>query len=147
MVDEWVDFRAVKTTVNLVEVLRGYGVDWLRSRRPGQLQGRCPIHRGSREDTFHVSVSKNAFQCFACQARGNVLDFVAVMERCTVREAALLLVRRFSVGGGPDAGILAATAGREKPNWLGKNGRFNQPLSFTLRGIDSSHAYLQTRGI
>lgn len=147
MVHEWVDFRAVKATVNLVEVLRGYGVDWLRSHRPGQLQGRCPIHRGSREDAFHVSLSKNAFQCFACQARGNVLDFVAVMERCTVREAALLLARRFYVCDRRDGGILAAMSEREKPNWLGKNERFNRPLSFILRGIDSSHWYLQTRGI
>ena len=117
MVDEWVDFRAVKATVNLVEVLRDYGVDWLRGRRPDQLQGRCPIHRGSREDAFHVSLSKNVFQCFACQARGNVLDFVAAMERCSLREAALMLARRFSVCGGPDGGIVAVPAGREKPNW------------------------------
>jgi len=105
MGSEWVDFRAVKESVSLAEVLRGYGVDWLRSRRPDQLQGRCPIHRGSREDAFHVSLSKNAFQCFACQARGNVLDLVAAMEQCSLREAALRLARRYPDATGSHANL------------------------------------------
>ena len=148
MATEWIDFRVVKTSVSLAEVLRRYGVDWLRSRRPGQLQGRCPIHRGRREDAFHVSLGKNAFQCFACQAHGNVLDFVAAMEACSVREAAGLLARRFSVAAGRAGNLSAAPAvAAEKPNWLGKNEGWNPPLSFTLRGIDGAHGYLRARGI
>jgi DNA primase len=147
MVQEWVDFRAVKATVHLAEVLRDYGVDWLRSRRPGQLQGRCPIHRGRREDAFHVNLSKNVFQCFACQAHGNVLDFVAAMEQCSLREAARRLMRRFAVGIRPPDEILPVRAGREKPNWLGKNEGSNPPLSFILRGVDHWHPYLRARGI
>lgn len=142
MRSEWVDFRAVKDAVSLAEVLRAYRVDWLKARRPGQLQGRCPIHRGDRADAFHVSVSKNAFHCFACQAGGNVLDFVAAMERCSVREAALRLAQRV-----PVTASAPGLAGHETGNWLGKNERDNRPLSFTLRGVDGSHAYLRARGI
>jgi DNA primase len=87
-------------------------------------------------------VSKNAFHCFACQAGGNVLDFVAAMERCSVREAALRLAQRL-----PVSAIEPGSAGQEKGNWLGKNEGDNRPLSFTLRGVDSSHAYLRARGI
>jgi len=142
MSSEWVDFGAVKAAVSLADVLRSYGVDWLRSRRPGQLEGRCPIHRGQRVDAFHVSVSKNAFQCFACQAQGNVLDFVAAMERCSVREAACLLARRFAVAGGA-----ADPGSAPQSNWLGKKEGMNRPLRFTLRGVDRSHPYLRARGI
>lgn len=150
MADEWVDFRAVKASVSLAEVLHGYGVDWLRSRRPGQLEGRCPIHRGGRVDAFHVSLAKNAFQCFACQAHGNVLDFVAAMEPCSIREAACLLARRYpgaAAGSGASLGVTGGFAGGEKSNWLGKNEGFNKPLSFTLRGVDGAHPYLKARGI
>ena len=150
MANERVDFRAVKAWVSLAEVLRGYGVDWLRSRRPGQLEGRCPIHRGGRGDAFHVSLTKNAFQCFACQAHGNVLDLVAAMEPCSVREAARLLAQRYSVPAGGPGAILGAAGGfvgEEKSNWLGKNEGSNQPLSFSLRGVDGSHGYLKARGI
>ena len=145
MGNDWVDFRAVKAAVSLPEVLRAYGVDWLRSRRPSHLEGRCPIHRGLRPDAFHVSLTKNAFHCFACQAAGNVLDFVAAMEQCSVREAACRLARRFGVSAIPPTGM--DPAGGEKGNWLGKNKGSNPPLPFTLRGIDSSHAFLKHRGV
>lgn len=133
--NEWVDFRRVKAAVRLAEVLRAYGVDWLRGRRPGQLQGRCPIHRGGRVDAFHVSLSKNAFQCFACQAGGNVVHFVAAMERCSVRQAVRLLAHRFPVPASGPPPVVAAPVGSaagKKGNWLGNNEGGNQPLSFTF---------------
>jgi DNA primase len=145
VVHERVDFRAVKATVSLAEVLRAYGVDWLRARRPGQLEGRCPIHRGRRADAFHVSLTKNAFHCFACQAGGNVLDLVAAMERCSVCEAARRLAQRFLYSASTPPAM--GSAGSDKGDWLGKNERGNPPLSFALRGVDSSHPYLQVRGI
>src|ERR1039457_87084 len=92
----WVDFGAVKQAVSLEAVLRHYHVPGLRKRGP-QLTGRCPIHRGQREDSFRASLSKNAFHCFACQAGGNVLDFVAAMEQCSIRQAALRLQQWFSI--------------------------------------------------
>ena len=150
---EWVDFRAVKAAVNMEEVLRLYGVDRLRRSRASQLQGRCPIHRGSREDAFHVSLSKNVFQCFACQAHGNVLDLVAAMEGCCVREAAIRLAHRFGVSGHGRApvGEMRQVRQRERENWLGKNKggveNLQPPLGFVLRGIDDSHPYLSGRGI
>jgi DNA primase len=150
MGSERVNFLAVKAAVRMTEVLQSYGVDWLRSPRPNQLQGRCPIHGGGRIDAFHVSLSKNAFQCFACQARGNVLDFVAAMEQCSVREAALLLKRRFSISGDGSARLEPVTPGWRssmRSNWLGKNEAINKPLSFALRAVDGSHPYLTSRGI
>jgi DNA primase len=144
MTNEWVDFRAVKAAVSMAEVLHRYEVDWLRRRRPGQLEGRCPIHHGGRVDAFHVSLSKNAFQCFACQAHGNVLDFVAAMEQCSVREAARRLAHRFTIPCGAPA---AVGRSRERSHWLGKNNEDNQPLWFTLGGIDGAHPYLRARDI
>jgi DNA primase len=87
----WVDFGALKEAVSVEAVLSHYQVNGLRRRRRGRLQGRCPIHRGERDDAFHVDLAKNLFHCFACQAGGNVLDFVAAMEGCSIREAALKL--------------------------------------------------------
>src|ERR1041385_5261202 len=94
----WVDFRAVKEAGSMEGILRYYQAPNLRRQRD-QLQGRCPIHRGQRDDSFRASLSKNAFQCFACQAHGNVMDFVAAMEKCSVREAALKIQQWFGIGG------------------------------------------------
>ena len=136
----WVDFGAVKQAVSLEAVLRHYQVPGLR-KRGHQLVGRCPIHRGQRDDSFRASLSKNAFHCFACQAGGNVLNFVAAMEKCSIRQAALRLQRWFSVGApGEGRSVRNGELVREK------EGR-NPPLPFVLTGVDHSHPYLVERGI
>ena len=86
MQDNWVDFKAIKAAVTMEMILGRYGVNWLR-KKDDELRGRCPIHQGEGQSTFHVSLSKNVFHCFSCKARGNVLDFVAAMEKCSVRDA------------------------------------------------------------
>jgi DNA primase len=137
----WVDFRAVKQAVSMEAVLRYYQVPNLR-RQHGQLQGRCPIHRGQRDDSFRASLSKNAFQCFACQAHGNVMDFVAAMEKCSLREAACKLQQWF----GPWV-ALPRSAATEGELVREKEGNTNAPLPFALTGADHSHPYLAQRGV
>lgn len=145
----WVDFRAVKEAVSLGAVLRHYQVPGLRRRRD-QLTGRCPIHRGKRDDSFRASLSKNAFHCFACQASGNVLDFVAAMERCSMREAALRLQQWFGLSTPVLSPIaLPQLAPRKVPEreLVRKKEGCSPPLRFALRGVDPAHPYLAQRGI
>jgi hypothetical protein len=97
---DWVDFKAVKAAVDIQMVLNHYGIGSLTKSRD-ELRGPCPIHKASaRSKNFTVNIRKNAFKCFSneCGARGNVLDFVAAMESCTVRDAALKLKHWFKVG-------------------------------------------------
>lgn len=147
----WVDFKAVKAAVSMEQVLAHYQVNWLR-RKGDELRGRCPIHKGEGTDTFHVSVSKGAFHCFSCKKRGNVLDFVAAMEECGVRDAALKLVEYFSVDGARGEasggeGKREASLPRDPVEKPLAAELFNQPLTFQLRGVDSTHPYLESRGI
>jgi DNA primase len=76
---DWVDFRLVKQAVSMQALPDRYGISWLRKNRD-ELWDRCPVHKGEGERSFHINIVKNAFQCFSCTARGNVLDFVAAME-------------------------------------------------------------------
>ena len=114
----WADFAAVKQAVTLEAVLRHYQIPGLRLHRD-QLQGCCPIHRGQRNDSFRVHLTKNIFQCFACQAHGNVLDFVVAMEQCSIREAALRLQQWFGIRPSVLRLYPAPRAGRTG-NWFGK---------------------------
>lgn len=138
----WVEFGAVKAGVSMEAVLRLYGVDGLKKSGRNQLRGRCPIQRRGGDDAFHASLAKNAFQCFFCGAHGNVLDFVAAMEGCSVRQAALQLQECFAVGGG--ASESAAGSGEPK---LVPEKEGNPPLRLRLRGVDPGHPYLAGRGI
>jgi len=100
MANEWVDFKVVKAAVSIQMVLDHYSIHNLR-RSGDELRGPCPIHKGSgKSKNFSVNTSKNAFKCFSkdCGAHGNVLDFVAAMENCSVRDAAMKLSDWFKVG-------------------------------------------------
>jgi hypothetical protein len=98
METEWVDFRIIKAAVTMQMVLDHYDITLKKSGH--ELRGKCPIHRGSNNKHFTVNVSKNVFKCFfaQCGAHGNVLDFVAAMEQCSVRDAAVKLRDWFRVG-------------------------------------------------
>lgn len=145
--NSWVDFKAVKAAVSMEMVLARYSVNWLR-KRDDELRGRCPIHQGEGQDTFHVSVSRNIFNCFSCKKRGNVLDFVAAMEKCSVRDAAIKIAEWFSVvsdtakEGSGEKERTPAQLIAEKPAEM-----INKPLNFQLKGIDFGHPYLKERGL
>jgi DNA primase len=142
---DWVDFRAVKHAVDMEAILHYYQISGLR-RVHGQLQSRCPIHGGERRDSFRASLSQNAFQCFVCQAHGNVLDFVAAMEKCTVREAALKIQEWFALRRNTPSGLQSSETAVESKLVRKKEGS-NAPLRFTLSGLDHAHPYLAQRGV
>jgi DNA primase len=141
---DWVDFKAIKQAVSMQAVLDRYGINWLRKNKD-ELRGRCPIHKGDGERSFHVSTAKNAFQCFSCKARGNVLDFVAAMEKCSVRDAALKLKDWFKVGERGEASAARAAVPADDPETV-PVGPINPPLSFQLR-VDHTHEYGVGRGL
>ena len=96
----FIDFAAVKAAVSLEQILRHYGVlDQLKPSGKEGLRGCCPIHGGTNPDQFCVSLAKNAWNCFSeCQRGGNQLDFIMVMEKCQLSEAAWKANEWFSLG-------------------------------------------------
>jgi len=93
----WVNYRELKEAVSIEQVLEHYGLLPGLTRRGDNLEGPCPIHGGHSPRQFRVSLKKNAYHCFSCDAGGNVLDFVAAMEGVEIRPAALLLVDWFKL--------------------------------------------------
>lgn len=138
---DWVSFAEIKSQVKLEEVLRSYGVDWLRPSGPQQYRGPCPIHQGQGTEAFHANLVRGVFHCFACGAGGNVLDFVAAMEGCSVREAALRL-QGFHGFGKCSAGVPESRAAGRK--LVTEKREVNPPLGFSL-DVDPTHTYLARR--
>jgi DNA primase len=69
-----------------------------------------------------------------------VIDLVAILEHCSLREAGLRLQDWFSVGEWHPAPVRLAMASSAVVE-------SNRPLGFALRGIDTGHPYLTRRGI
>ena len=158
MISPWVDFKAVKQSISMEMALAYYGVMLRRIHGP-YLRGHCPLPTHSSKNSnqsFIVHTGKNAWACHSdsCLASrgsrsgGNVLDFVAAMERCSVRDAAVKLQEWFAVTAIPASGrqIISATEGCPASSDT-DTPEPNKPLPFTLRGIDSHHPYLAKRRV
>jgi DNA primase len=77
----WVNYKEIKARVRMEQVLEHYGVLGELHEKGDNLVGRCPIHKGTNGNQFHVSRAKNNFMCFGnCHEGGNVIDFVVMME-------------------------------------------------------------------
>jgi DNA primase len=157
MSSAWVDFKALKHVVSMEMALAYYGV-MLRHIRGSSLRGRCPLPNHvstSSVQSLIVDAEKNAWACHSssCVASrggrigGNVLDFVAAMERCSVREAALKLQEWFGVVGtsasNGHTGSVCQVASAPPATVADEN----RPLSFALRSVDLSYPYLAERGL
>jgi len=138
-VSGWVSFSEIKSRVTIELVLRSYRVDWLRRSGDQQYRGRCPVHQGDSEEAFHANFRRNLFHCFACGAGGNVLDLVAAMEGCSIRQAA------WRIHGLQVAGSAVASRPAEK-QLVTKKRMVNSPLGFSLT-LDRRHPYVARRGI
>jgi DNA primase len=170
---DWVSFDEIKKTVTLQMAIEHYGIP-LRRVNANTLRGKCPLPTHGSEtsnESFTATLTKGVGGAWACQSKsciktrgrigGNVLDFVAAMEQCSVRDAAIKLQMWFLV---PAAGGSAAPGGKEplidisagkdpepnlvseKNNGVGESDS-NKPLTFTLKDVDSSHPYLTERGL
>ena len=83
----FVDVKAVKAAVTMLQVLEHYGLAESFKRSGNSLSGPCPRHGGENRTQFRVSPEKNCWNCFGtCKDGENALDFVARQEGCSLRE-------------------------------------------------------------
>src|SRR3954452_12975927 len=109
MKSDFVDFAVIKRAVSIEMVLAHYNV---RLRRVNQtsLRGSCPLptHTAKGEQSFSAHTGKNIWACQSASCikirggrrGGNILDFVAAYESCSIRDAALKLADWFRLSSG-----------------------------------------------
>jgi DNA primase len=157
--NEWINFKALRAQLDFEQVLRHYGVEVKRKGK--QHHGFCPLpnHNGKKNSpSFSANLDRGIFQCFGCGAKGNVLEFAALMSKVdpkdgtALRKVALELQGRFCPelgdsrkGARQDASKKTETAEKVEP---GSEGPVivNEPLDFELKGLDGKHPYLVGRG-
>ena len=158
----FVDFRAVKQAVSMLQILDHYGLTgaMTRSSNGQSLSGKCPLHNGDNPTQFRVSLPKNVWNCFGqCRGGGNVLDFVARKEDCTIREAALRISEWFKLPSPSEAGrtrtsppkVVKPESAEAKPAPSPadspEESAGNQPLGFELKNLNLAHPYCTERGL
>jgi DNA primase len=157
----FVDFKAIKAAIAMEQVLQHYGLLENFKRSGDTLSGPCPIHKGTNPTQFRVSISKNIWNCFSeCKHGGNVLDFIARMEKITIHAAALKAIGWFNLN--PDAvseGADENENGESESNTTApvrparksvptpEPATPNPPLKFRLEKLERQHPYLAERGL
>lgn len=153
----WVNFQDLRDALDFQQLLSDYGVEYVVKAEQATAFCPLPAHksRSTRQSrSFSVNLSKGIFQCFGCQAKGNVLEFGILMEgldpadKKQFRQGALLLKKRY-LKEETDEEVLKAPAPE-----IPKEGQdddipcvVNAPLEFELKSIDPAHAYLKARGL
>ncbi len=86
-------FEIVKQNVSISSVIGEYTT----LKKAGvYLKGRCPFHH-ERTASFTVSPHKDIFYCFGCHSGGDVISFIAKIERLSQKEAAYHLIKRYNI--------------------------------------------------
>ena len=153
MKKNWIDYKALRKQLDFAQVLKHYGVEV--KAKGTQHHGFCPLpnHNGKKNSpSFSANLERGIFQCFGCGAKGNILDFAALMEKAdpqdgtALHEVALKLQQRFCPQRA-EASDESAKPVAEKPEKPKDNSPVvvNQPLDFELQGLDGKHPYLLGR--
>lgn len=142
----WINFKELRTRLNFEDVLRHYNVEV--RRRGDQHLGPCPLpgHPQDKEgSTFSANIPRGIFQCFACKAKGNVLDFAGLMagldieDGSELRKVAVELQSKFFPEGASRRTRPASKGELAPPPVVAK---VNAPLDFALKGLDPKHEAL-----
>ena len=103
-----VDFRHVRQHGSFEAVAAAYNIELKKDGpRPGQFKALCPFHEDTKP-SLGINTEKNAYQCFACGAKGNILEFVREMEGLgekDLRSAALKLAEISGISPAPGGDV------------------------------------------
>lgn len=151
----FLDFKAIKGRVAIADVLARYQVSLVRVNK-ASLKGTCPLpsHSSGSKNTFFVNEAKSVWYCHSdsCKkngqrAGGNVIDFVALMEQCSVYAAAKRTDEWFPNGNGKERSVEPDDGMMTKEVFEALVNPTNNPLAFQLKDVNPSHEMIQSRGI
>lgn len=171
----FIDFAFVKEHADFTAVLAHYGLKPGRPRKDGEAVIPCPFH-DDREPSCSISAEKRSFHCFGCEAKGNILEFVADMEglnrKTELRSAAERLAAICGIAlsprheplersrmpqdgaGSPKPGVRppprsnapGAAVQRAQAASQSANMERNELRPFGLKYVSHDHPYLRERG-
>lgn len=88
------DFRVLRTTVSLEQVLVARGVAGRLRQEGDRLVGPCPVHHGDNPGAFVADLRQNLWHCFTqCDGGGDVVELVRRLDGVGYRDAARALAR------------------------------------------------------
>ncbi len=88
------DFEKIRNSVSIVDVVQSYGIELKKVGR--QYRGLSPF-KSETKPSFFALPDKNIFKCFSSGYGGDVIKFLALMEKVSYPEAAKILCERYNI--------------------------------------------------
>ena len=87
-------FNFIKSNIQILDVINEY----VTLKKTGALYWKspCPFHQ-EKTPSFTVSPDKDIFYCFGCNESGDVISFIAKIEKLSQFEAAQYLVEKYNL--------------------------------------------------
>lgn len=140
------DLETLKANTDLVELMRSYGIELKPVGR--NLTALCPWH-DDKEASLVVNPEKQLYNCFGCDAKGDVLNFLQAQEQLSFPQAVMRL--KELAGDSGEATAPQSPAPSDPDRFDGGHTR-NQLLEkvcehyqLGLEGCDEAREYLQQR--
>jgi DNA primase len=86
-------FIFIKNKISILDVVQEYAT---LKRLGSYWKGYCPLHL-EKTASFTVSPHREIYYCFGCAKGGDVIDFIAAVERCSPLEAVHHLAERYGI--------------------------------------------------
>jgi DNA primase len=148
------NFRDLKRHASFEAVCAHYNIALVG--RGTQRSALCPFHNETKP-SLKINLDKKIFHCFGCEAKGNILEFVARIENQTeIVKAAVVLADICHVPAGQETAEsssqpTARPAPSARPNAADQAEPaaptvINPPLTFTLK-LNANHPYLDERRV
>jgi DNA primase len=154
MIASHLDFKILKNTVSISQVLAAKGLTNQFKKRGDRLFGPCPIHGGDNPSAFVVSISKNQWYCFSqCRTGGDVIELVRRLDHLSYRQTAARLASLTSLSPlspmGQSTASSAAKPHADRQSRQEHPSRRVQPFRpYTRRlFLDPDSPFLQQKGI
>lgn len=134
-------FTIVKSKLSILTIIQEY---CSLKKAGGYWKGSCPFHQ-ERTASFTVSPHREIFYCFGCHQGGDVIAFIALIERCNQREAAQILIERYQLQISQE--LIPGTQLHEKARYEKLCELVAQWLHEALLDHKEALSYLRQRGI
>ena len=163
-----VDFKYIRQNADFESVLSHYGLDVNKDgHKEGQFKALCPFHDDTKP-SLKVNTVRNIYHCFACDAGGNILEFVQEMENENLRKSAITLAEICGIGTAESAKVRKPAKRKKAKAKKAKKKRdrieqrepvsenvsegkedapVNEPLTFELKNLETDHSFFEERGI
>jgi DNA primase len=79
---------------NLLEVAKEYKINFKKSGN--NYKALCPFHQ-EKTPSFFINPSKNVYHCFGCNKSGNIITFVAEIEKISHQDAVRKLAHKLNI--------------------------------------------------